>query len=292
MATVAYHTYTRVHKTVPAPSTHVPGIQKNPSTGPVWVNQVAARDLARRGIKMRSWARACGSLSFLLLSLFGAFYLSSCAAPSAEQSQAAPYRIPRFPWPPPQASAAEIIPRRLLEVQAGPTRLRDVDRRISEALEQNGYYDSSYYAVPAGFALVTRMEQIESDATSKRGRERWALTTSRLVRFSLSSYLAALFRATPGYYRVIVFLVTPYPFAQSAAEVTQEEAMKWLSEGFNCLPGSIGDLDYSAEGYACTALIYEFERAAETEGARIQLPGRIPGRTHLVKAGIWEVLEQ
>jgi hypothetical protein len=185
-----------------------------------------------------------------------------------------------------------MIPRRLLEAGRGPTRLRDVDGRITDALEQNGYYESSYYAVPAGFALVTKMEQINSDGTPKQGLQRWIIAPPTLVKFSLTAYLAALFRATPGYYRVIVFIVTPYAFAQSIVEVTPEEANEWLSGGLNRLPASIGSLDFLREDYACTALIYEFERASEAEEPRIRRPGLIPGHTHLVKAGIWEVFQQ
>lgn len=199
--------------------------------------------------------------------------------------------FPLFAWPPPRASASDVIPRELLEVKHGVTRLRDVDRRITKALEQNGYYESSYYAVPGGFALVTKMEQIQSDGTSKQEPDRWSLKPLPLGEFSLPAYLAALFRATGGYYRLIVFVVTPYSFGQSATKVRAEEAIGWLSEGLNRLPAVIGDLDFSRGGYACTALIYEFERPSETEEPKIRLPGLIPGRTHLVKAGIWKVLQ-
>lgn len=199
---------------------------------------------------------------------------------------------PRFPWPPPRASASEVIPRTLLEAEDGPTLLRDVDRRINEALERNGYYESSYYAVPEGFALVTKIEQIEADGTPKEGAERWSLDREPLREFSLSAYLAALFRATPGHYRLIVFAVTPCPFAQSDKEVTPEEADAWLSGGMLQLPPPIGELDFSSAAYTCTALVYEFERETEDEEARIQCPGRILGRTHLLKAGIWEALQR
>jgi len=236
---------------------------------------------------MRTKVSAYRSLPFFLI--LSAFFLSSCATVNVTFPIE---KLPVFPWPPPQASATEVIPRKLLEVERGPTWLRDVDRRISEALEENGYYENSYYGVPAGFAVVTKMEQMEADGTAKQGPQRWILKALPLAPFSLRAYLAALFHATPGHYRVIVFVVTPYAFTQSAAEVTPEEAREWLRGGLDRLPPSIGNLDFSREGYACTALIYEFERPTEAEEPRIRLPGVIPGRTHLVKAGIWKVLEE
>lgn len=201
-------------------------------------------------------------------------------------------RIPQFPWPPPRASATEVIPSELLASKTGVTRLRDVDRRITKALEKNGYSESSYYAVPSGFALVTKIEQINDDGTPKEGPQRWSLEVSRLSEFTLSAYLRALFLAPPGYYRVIVFIVTPYPFVQSDAKVTAEQATQWLKGGVNQLSESIGALDFSRENYACTALVYEFKRRTESDKPTILDPGNILGRIHLLKAGIWEALKR
>ena len=242
---------------------------------------------------MRSWAFVDRSLTSALVLLLSALFLFACARstdPSIDRDWRVENRL--FPWPPPQASATEVIPRTLLEPKLGPTRLRNADQRITEALEQNGYYERRYYAVPEGFALVTRMEQIESDGTSKQGPQRWTLQPPLYAEFSITAYFAALLRGMPGYYRVIVFVVTPFPFEQSTAKVTPNEIEEWYSGGLNRLPPSIGNLEFSHEGYACTALIYEFERPPEVDEPRIRLPGRIPGRIHLVKAGIWEKLQE
>jgi hypothetical protein len=200
------------------------------------------------------------------------------------------YQIPSFPWPPPLASAIEVIPRELLKKKQGPTRLRDIDKEITEALKQNGYYESSYYSIPEGFALATRIEQIEEDGSPKKEPHRWNLKLQP-INFSLANYLKRLFLATPGYYRIIVFVITPYALAQSTSEPTPIQAIKWFSAGYNLLPESIGNKEFS-QSYACTALIYEFERETESAEPRFRQPGRIPGHIHLVKAGIWRSLEQ
>ena len=202
-----------------------------------------------------------------------------------------PQQLVQFPWPPPRASATEIIPRELLEAKWGPTLLRDVDSKITQALKQTGYYESSYYAVPKGFAIATRIEQIEEDGSPKKEPQRWSLESQPLDEFTIAAYLKALFLSKPGYYRVIVFVVTPHLLTQSSVDTTPEEAKKWLSGGHNRLPGSIGNMEF-LETYTCTALIYEFERQAESEEPRFRQPGRIPGHLHLVKAGIWRSLEQ
>jgi hypothetical protein len=201
-----------------------------------------------------------------------------------------PDEIPMFPWPPPIASATADVPRRFFSSRPDDIlRLRNVKTALHDALESCGYFEKSYYRVKYGFAMVTRLEQINYDGTAKEPPERWAVEVQRLRKFSLKAYLKALFSANPGYYRIIVFVVTK-PFKQSDEEVSREEAMDWLWGGLNELPVSIGWLEYSAE-HTCTALIYEFEQSNPGEPVELKEPGNLQGRTHLVKANLWQALE-
>jgi hypothetical protein len=169
------------------------------------------------------------------------------------------------------------------------TRLGDVDQKLRAALERTGYFERTYLSVPDGFALVTRLEQINSDGTPKAGAARWAVDVDRLTTFSLQAYLKALFFAQPGYFRIIVFIVTPHPFAEATATVAREEAMDWLRQGLLALPDSIGGREYSDQ-FTCSALIYEFEKPNLGEQARSLMPSPVPGQVHLEKAGVWQAL--
>jgi hypothetical protein len=173
----------------------------------------------------------------------------------------------------------------LIEAKTSPTTLREVNSRIRQALEENGYFDSSYYAIPDGFALATRIEQINDDGTPKAGIQRWSIEVPRLARLSFTDYIHALFYAPPGYYRVIVFLITPHAFVQREEPVTAEQANHWAVEGGNLLPSSIASQHFSTEAYNCTAIIYEFARRTESDEPKILAPGRLQGRIHLEKAG-------
>jgi outer membrane protein OmpA-like peptidoglycan-associated protein len=193
--------------------------------------------------------------------------------------------IPQFPWPPPTASARQVIPRNLLSHGQSTTQLGDLNTVLCAALDRNAYTEKSYFAVPHGFALVTRLEQIEVDGRSKMSRDRWLIGPSpALSNFSVSSYLARLFTANPGYYRLIVFVVTDVPFAQTSAKISDYEAIKWLSEGLNVLPQEIRTKPYD-ETVDCTALIYEFERQPD-KNPSILLPSRLDAGTHLTKSGL------
>ncbi len=198
--------------------------------------------------------------------------------------------MPNFKWPPPKASAREVIPDAFLRRSGIDIPLfRDVDDILRSALDNCGYSESSYYAVPGGFAITTRIEQINKNGIPKPGESRWSLKTSPINPFSdFSAYMSALFKGNPGYYRVIVFIITPNGFSQGATEPGKAEVEGWFSGGFNILPADVGRRAYT-DDYRCTALIYEFKKTPQL--SKPVIPGSLTGRTHLVRSGIWSNLQ-
>ena len=160
--------------------------------------------------------------------------------------------------------------------------LGTVAQSIESAFQEAGYGEKSYYSVPGGFAMASQIEQINQDGSPKDSIDRW-LETPPIRKVSLAWYLNALFLARPGYYRVIVFVVTSKAFPQRDAKVTSEESKQWVSSGLNKLPEEIGNQEYSS-AHSCTALIYEFKQAGKH--AQLMEPSQITGKTHLDKAGL------
>jgi len=195
--------------------------------------------------------------------------------------------LPSFPWPPPRYSAFSAISRDWVAPGAHPT-LGLAARRLEQAFDTSGYGERSYYQVPGGFALVSRIEQMHPDATPFPSPERWAVETPRL-RNGFIDYIRALFNAPPGFYRLIVFAVTDHDFSAAERPPTSAEARGWITAGALRLPSSIAQLPYTAQHYT-TALIYEFERSADESEARVRTPGGSPGRTHLERTGLWQSL--
>ena len=204
--------------------------------------------------------------------------------PDTEREVVDQEEVPEFPWPPPKASASDTIPRELLVGNAAHPLLGTAARAIESAFQQAGYGEKSYYSVPGGFAMASRMEQMNQDGSSKGSADRWSLEVPRMSTFSLSLYLTALFRGRPGYYRVIVFVVTSQPFSQSSAKITSEEAGVWISSGLNKLPEKMANQEYSP-AHTCTALIYEFKRP-EGQRAKFVDPSEVTGPIHLEKSGL------
>lgn len=182
-----------------------------------------------------------------------------------------------------------MLPSALLRANHRLETLGDVDAVLSAALGRNGYLEKSYFGVPEGFALVTRLERIEANGRSMTAPARWAVGSSGIgANFSLRAYLRALFTADPGYYRVIVFIVTAVPFSQAEKPVTAADAEQWLRSGLNVLPESIAGRRYDA-GVVTTALIYEFRRD-NSGSSDVLLPSPLAARAHLVGSGLWKAL--
>lgn len=246
--------------------------------------------------------RIVAPVTGLLAALLAASLLWSCTAyqerPDVTTSEEEPPPVeeeayPQFPWPPPKASGMAEIPRAFFSSANDSTlRIADVNRQIMQALEACGYYEHSYFAVPGeGFALVTRIEQINADGTPKPDPDRWSVAVSAMQHFSLTEYLRALFTANTGFFRVIVFVATSTPFTQDTTTVSRETAMSWLTSGMNRLPTEIGEVLFD-QRFACHALVYEFEHPRVEETALLKIPGRIPGKVHLRQAKIWNSLER
>ncbi len=200
--------------------------------------------------------------------------------------------IPAFPWPPALASASTKIPSAFLVNEDATATLAQVAGTLENALDNAGYIERSYYAVPKGFALVTRLEQVNPDGTPKPIPDRWAVQMTSPKVFSLASYLQALFTAQEGHFRIIALIVTSAPFAQNPNVIVErEDAMEWLSTGAQTLPASIGSLPYG-ERHHCVALIYEFEQPTRNHEASFKMLSALSGIEHLRKAQLWEMLEK
>ena len=195
-----------------------------------------------------------------------------------------PDPMPAFPWPPPRASAETMIPHTWLPTR-GEARLADVADRLERALTAAKYRSWSYSSVPNGFALVSQMEQIASDGTPSPEPARWSTDMPSVTHMTLLEFIKALANARPGYYRVIVFIVTNQPWSRTGEKPSGEEAEQWLAKGFSWLPPYIGDLTYRPD-YRTTALVYEFKKVSKDADATFLKSSPTSADDHLNKAGI------
>jgi hypothetical protein len=185
-----------------------------------------------------------------------------------------------LPWPPPSPSSQMVIDRNFL-LEAGPTTsLADVDGTIQAALSGAGYSGSTYWSVPGGFAIVTPLEQTDANGAPLGEQVRWIAAIAGMRAFSLSEYLRALFTAPPGYFRVLVFVVSPQPFAPTDAQATLDIIAGWSRGGLSFLPDSIGGERFT-EAHRITVLVYEFVKRHDRDAPIASVPGRLRATAHL-----------
>lgn len=153
---------------------------------------------------------------------------------------------------------------RSLLARGNQATLGDVARHLDLALARVGYSERSYYAVPGGFALATRLEQITPDGAPKPDPQRWSTTLPEQPVFSLGDYLRVLFAAPRGDYRVIVFIVTDQAFATSARIATNAQAEAWLAGGMDRLPRALRAIAFDAN-FEASALVYQFRKTAHSD---------------------------
>lgn len=189
----------------------------------------------------------------------------------------------KFPWPPPLASATVRIKPAQLSSRKSIKLLGDASELLEDKLNKSKYIEKSYYAVPGGFALATRIEQINKDGSFKNPG-RWSLKTNAMTSFSLSEYIERLFLAPKGYFRVVVFVVTNEPFVQSKDAPSKEQAMRWINEGQNDLEPAVAKMSYTST-HRITALIYEFVKS-DQGSPQLSTPSELTGADHLRKAKI------
>ena len=195
--------------------------------------------------------------------------------------------LPSFPWPPPRPTSKTRIDRQWLVEPNGT--LGDAAERLDRALGDARYEPPAYYAIPGGFAMATRMEQIEPDGTPVDDELRWSTEIPPRKIDSLGDYLRALLSAPEGHYRVIVFTFTDQPVATSSVKVSEADAQAWGSDGADRLPDSIAGQDFSRQP-RCLVLVYEFQKRADSEPTP-HPDGSPPAAVHLERSGITAALQ-
>jgi hypothetical protein len=229
-------------------------------------------------------------LTLGILAMLSTLTLSEKSGPPRNHipspSPGPPIAMPLFPWPPPRPSTRVLIPRAVF-IKYGT--FGQLSSAMDEALARTGYAERSYYAVPGGIGIITRLEHIYQDGRPFESSARWLFDDSYLQSFSLRSYLGALFTAREGYYRVIVFTVTDVPFGSGDGSLTSEQAASLLARGYNTLPEDVAARELPAQ-YACTSLVYEFLREQGKDPTQL-VPGHLDAKAHLVASGLWATLE-
>jgi hypothetical protein len=190
--------------------------------------------------------------------------------------------LPSFPWPPP---AGYRTPEPLRLDWFGPTGRTaggwfDLVRRTMQALSP--YFETGLFkGPPGGFALVARLERIDVTGRPFPGLARW--TTEGQPKLDLGDLFGDLFLERPGYFRIVVFVVTDQPTFQADSGARLPD----VAAGSQVMPPQLRDM--RLDGKYLMALVYSFERR-QGEAMHAWIDGSPSALQHLRAAGIWERL--
>jgi hypothetical protein len=145
----------------------------------------------------------------------------------------------------------------------------------------HGFEHGLFLGPTGGFALVARMERIKPDGTPFPEPARWLKEGS--PKLSLMDLLVDLFFENPGYFRVIVFVVTSDLVPGHNARATLPEP----EDGAPGIPPKLAGEPFA--GKEVLALVYSFERRPDAKVMPWE-DGAPSARQHLEKAGVWSRL--
>ncbi|SMO80021.1 hypothetical protein [Gracilimonas mengyeensis] len=245
------------------------------------------------------------TIIFLLLISFAMLLLASCSSEKSPETEAEPppsalQNYPTFNMPPPEPSSKTIIDNSIFLADDSTTTLDDVARRLMAALDEARFGDRSFYLprygseITDGFVLASQWEQTDKNGNPMPEPDRWAVKVTPSRDWSLSSILESLLGPNTGYFRVMVFFVTPNYIGQTDSLVNQETASDWTTEGAGFLPEEVGNELFAStnKAYFCTVYIYEFVQKTPDEKPiqRMQADGGLPARVHMEKSMLWSSL--
>lgn len=189
-----------------------------------------------------------------------------------------------FPWPPPLPSTRRTFPDRYFDKART---LDEVSETIDSALDALGYLERSYYVIPFGFAVATQLEQI-NDELRPHPVDRWSTDILPADPPGILGWVASLFQAPVGRFRVIVFVSTSVSLKDSSPSANRDEAIGWVKNGDDRLDPRLAACGYSNE-HRVTALIYEFLK--EGVGDAILVKNTDPAK-HLAGSGLSAALRE
>jgi len=206
-------------------------------------------------------------------------------ADAALGAAASASRLPDFSWPPPAPTERVVLQRKQMLASPAPAHpsLADVGDHLIAALQAAGYSEYSVYAVPGGFAIVTRLERVEADGTPSAAALRFQAPDA-----AASGGLGRLFGSPKGYYRQIVLIANAdiippgaAPGPQTAADLLQGGASR-LTAGYR--------KTRLTDDYQVAALIYEYQKAGADGGLKGLTVGHNDALTNLARSGVYPAL--
>jgi hypothetical protein len=194
--------------------------------------------------------------------------------------------LPEFPWPfPPRATDQILVPRRYIQTDGVPLKtLGDVLQLLEARIVAAGYrYPGVLGAGCNGFAIVLDVERIYEDGSRYAGADGFA-GPGQHAKFTIFDVIRRLLLARPGFFRVIVLVVSDQPPTGYSSEQSLGDLRARAALAREAAPVTLRQVALT-DSYEIRALVYEFEKPLSAESATLTKPlGRLPAHSHLAQA--------
>ena len=192
---------------------------------------------------------------------------------------------------PPEPTSATRVSRRYFDDdwETAPATFHGFIDHVRTRMLSVGYPLPTVFGVGCdGFALVLPMERLRADGRRVEGQDGFAGPGQRSM-FDFWGLVQQLIDARPGFYRVIVIVVTTERLHGFADPARPEQLVRLQRMGADELPDQLARRSLRRD-YEIYALVYEFEHGRNHAGGivaeRIPPDGRLPPITHLRQAGL------
>lgn len=201
-------------------------------------------------------------------------------------------------WPPPSGASLSA------STSASAARAGELSRiahRIATELHAAGYQERRWYPIGLeyrhGFAVTTRLEAVNDDATPKSGPERWSALYPDAVNLRWLTLARRVPLPHPGRYRAFLFAVTDLPLGASSLAPRWNEDTVMDGPGVIARKSTPDEMSASRDlsSYRLGVYVYQYERKQDQpqgelsargigESATPQLRGA--ALAHLVEASL------
>ena len=165
--------------------------------------------------------------------------------------------LPAFPWPPPEPSTFDRIPFSSIIGHEQNVTMKELTDMLILILDKAGYYDATFYGLPDGVVLVTRLESMQEDGYPSLEARRWIELPTGL--FPFPKILEPWVEKESGLYRTIVFIISREdPSWNVEKPITSVEASDLVRFGRVYLTKDLEKIELK-DDYRLTAYIYMFK---------------------------------
>jgi hypothetical protein len=206
----------------------------------------------------------------------------------------------------PQASSRGVLPTEAyLQCPNSCAKLSDIASMLQQALGKAGYSQQAWYLIDehnknVTVAVLTQLEQIQSDGRPSANKARWIINYSSKQIDSLGAFIKTLIKgSSPGRYRSFLFgisrssspLTNVGPMWSSRRTDQEFSGIRDALRGGNRVPllSNLSSIRTSNAFYVYV-FVYEYEISSVDGSVTFVKDSSITAIDHLKRSGIWQAL--